>query len=324
MTPLSLFIIKKSSDYGGPHAMSSGLRNSVEFIVNMLLMEGRRAKLVIAVDGNSIDALVAQSKPANVVIEAIWVTPAKMAELQRLHPKVKWTVRVHSEIPFLAAEGNAVAWIAEYMKMGIEVAFNSQATAQDFSLLGCVGYLPNYYPLRKPRPQVTPSSTLNVGCFGAIRPLKNQLIQAFAAVMFAKSKNKQLVFHINGSRVEQNGANNLKNIRALCDAAKATLVEHPWLDHEQFLELLAEMDVCLQVSYSESFCIVASDAVSMGVPLVGSDAISWLPERSTAEVNSVQSIVAAMGRANATGVEMNHAALRAYLKKALDAWNRWV
>jgi hypothetical protein len=323
-TPLTLFIIKQFYAYGSPAQMSNGLWSSANFVVNMLLQEGHRAKLVEAIDGNSVDALVAQNNPARVVIEALWVTPRKMAELQRLYPNVRWTVRVHSEIPFLANEGSAVSWIAAYFNQGVEVAFNSAQTVCDFEILGHATYLPNYYPLRKPRALKPASAQLDVGCFGAIRPLKNQLIQAFAAIEYARSILKPLVFHINGARIEQLGQNNLKNIEALFMAAGQTLEIHPWMNHEAFLDLIAEMDICLQVSLSESFNIVSADAVSMGVPLVGSNAISWLPKRSQAAVNSASSIADAMRMADSTAVAMNHAALEGYLQRAEKEWIAWI
>lgn len=319
--PLTLFIVKKFCSYDGG-TLSNGLRNSATFVVNMLLMEGIRAKLVEAVDGNSIDALVAQNNPYRVVIEAIWVTPVKMAELQRLWPKVKWTVRIHSETSFLSMEGIAVQWISQYLAQGIEVAFNSQDTANDFSGIfsGKIICLPNYYPLRKPRPAKAPTDTIDIGCFGAIRPLKNQLIQAMAAMMYAKAQKKTLAFHMNGTRDEQGGANNLKNIKALLGDQ---LILHSWAEHEDFLELIAQMDMCLSVSLTESFSITASDAVSMGVPLVGSAAIKWLPERSQAPVDSAIGIMEAMDKADATAVIMNNAALNTYLKSAVKIWTRW-
>lgn len=323
--PLTLFIIKKFYDYDGHRQVSNGLKTSAMFVVDLLLSEGHRAKLVEAIDANCIHRLIRENGPAaRVVLEAIWVTPTKMAELQQLNPDIKWTVRVHSETTFLQNEGVAIEWIAAYLNQGIEVAFNSTVTIDDFKVLGATTYLPNYYPLRKPRPPQPATPILNVGCFGAIRPLKNQLIQAIAACRFAKQAGTKMVFHMNGSRIEQSGSNNLKNIEALLMAAGQTLELHPWMDHEDFLELVASMDICLQVSLSESFNIVSADAVSMGVPLVGSEAIRWLPERSVADATSSDSIVAAIKRANVTTVIMNQAALKAYLAGAVTAWNSWV
>lgn len=322
--PLTLFIIKKSHYADGDVQVSSGLLNSANFVVSMLAAEGNRVKLVEAIDGNSIDALVAAERPARVVLEAIWVTPDKLAQLKKLHPSVRWTVRVHSEIPFLANEGMAMEWLAAFTRMGVEVGFNSGHSVGDFSAVGPSVWLPNYYPLRKPRSSKPQDHILDVGCFGAIRPLKNQLEQAIAAVRFARERAVSLRFHINGGRVEQQGANNLKNIRAVMKAAGCELVTHGWMPHEQFLELIAMMDICLQVSLSESFCITAADATSIGVPLVGSEAIRWLPRLSVADPSSSTSILCAMRRAGPITVELNQEALRDYLEDAVEAWNKWI
>lgn len=321
--PLTLFIIKKFYTYDGCRQVSNGLRTSAMFVVELLLREGFRAKLVEAIDGNCIDRLVTENRPTRVVLEAIWVTPHKIAELQRLHPGVKWTVRVHSEIPFLANEGMAVKWLASYLKLGVEVAFNSPRTVDDFKVIGPSSYLPNFYFLRHPRRQKPIGQILDVGCFGAIRPLKNQLIQAFAAVRFAKEQGKSLRFHMNGGRIEQNGTNNLIQIKALMEATGQELILHPWLDHEEFLELIARMDICLQVSLSETFNIVSADAASMGVPLVGSDQIPWLPKRSQAKADSALSIASAMAKADETSVILNHEALESYLEKTVVIWAEW-
>ena len=321
-----LFLYKAKHDYDGDQAQapSSGVRSSVSFVVDMLQHHGVNAVLAEAVDGNSIDALVAKHRPRCVVLEALWVTPEKLAELRGLHPNVKWTVRAHSEIPFLAQEGCAMDWLTQVEALGVEVAFNSNQTVEDWRVLGHATWLPNYYSLRHPRVAKSNGSDFHVGCFGAIRPLKNQLIQALAAIKFARYLSCPLVFHMNGSRIEQFGSNNLKNIQAAIKHAGQTLELHPWLPHTEFLELVAQMDLCLQCSLSESFNITSADAVSMGVPLVGSSAISWLPRRSRARVDSVDDIFNAMDRADDTAVHLNHEALENYLETAVSTWMHWV
>jgi len=324
-TPLCLFVIKRFHGYGHHHhPISNGLRNSAQIVVDMLLAEGHRAKLVDVIDANGIDRVVAEYRPDRVVLEAIWVTPAKLRELKKLWPKVKWTVRIHSEVPFLANEGVAIDWIHQYASDNVEVAFNSKQALHDLNILVAGSYLPNFYPLRKPRRQKPSGKILDVGCFGAVRPLKNQLVQACAAVRYARIHSKHLRFHMNGTRQEQGGNNNLKNISALIEAAGFELVLHPWLEHHDFLELIGRMDFCLQVSLTETFCIVAADAVSMGVPLVGSEEIPWLPEISHADPSSAQSIVDAMNRAGNVSVLVNAMALKHYLKETIETWNRWL
>ena len=47
----------------------------------------------------------------------------------------------------------------------------------------------------------------------------------------------------------------------------------------------------MQVSYSETFNIVGADQISMGVPLLGSKEIPWIPEQYTAEPNDLKEII---------------------------------
>lgn len=318
--PSFLFVLKKNHGYDGG-TVSSGLVKSAQFVVDLLNELGYQAKLVEAVDGNSIDRLVHENRPKRVVIEALWATPVKLAELQRLWPKVRWTVRVHSETPFLANEGMAVGWIREYYRQGIEVAFNSRKTVNDFIVLGKSVWLPNWYPLPPQRTCKASEKHIDIGCFGAIRPLKNQLIQALAALHYAKRIGKPLRFHMNGNRTEQFGANNLKNIQA---ALGDQLVLHPWMNHEHFLKLVVKMDIVLAVSLTESFCIVAADAVGLGVPLVGSEAIGWLPKRSQAPVDSAEGIAVTMNRAGKVSSFLNREYLERYLRESVRQWKRWV
>lgn len=316
-----LFIIKKFYDYNGYNQVSNGLKTSATFVVDMLKAEGHKSKLVQAIDANCIDRLVTEHKPRIVIVEAIWVTPEKMAELKRLHPKVRFVARVHSEIPFLANEGMSIGWLAAYSNLGVEVGFNSEQACEDYGVIGKSVYLPNYYPLRKLRYEHDPTGELHIGCFGAIRPMKNQLIQALAAIRYAKALGQQLNFHMNGTRLEQGGNSNLKTIKAALEATGNNLVLHGWLSHDDFLELIKQMDFCLQVSMSESFNIVASDAISLGVPLIGSSAIRWLPKRSQAPMDSAAEIAYKMELADQTTVIMNHAALEEYVHKATKVWN---
>ena len=53
------------------------------------------------------------------------------------------------------------------------------------------------------------------------------------------------------------------------------LIEHPWYDKEEFLKVCSDMDIGLQVSFSETFNIVGCDILSQGVPIVFSHDIPW-------------------------------------------------
>lgn len=292
---------------GSPKPLSSGLQNSVSFVVDMLNGLGIEAAHVEVVDANSIDREVTLYQPTHVFLEAFWCPPAKIDQLQPLHPRVQWIVRNHSETPFLSNEGIALEWIAGYLARGVEINCNSvrayremKVVAHTFGASGnLVTYLPNFYPVPGhdstiPRPQVE-NGAVHIGCFGAIRPLKNQLQQAVAAIAFADNERMRLRFHINGSRIEGKGDPILKNLRALFVGAKwHRLVEHPWSSHPDFLGIMAGMDMAMQVSFSETFNIVSADAVKMAVPVVASREVSWLGDYAMAAPDDARSIVRAL------------------------------
>ncbi len=315
-----LFILKRRYNYGSGATggdsdnLSTGLYNSVQFIVDMLNVHNVHARLEVVNDNNDIDKVVTSHKPTHVFIEAFWVVPEKFDVLMKLHPHVQWIVRNHSDVPFLAMEGNSLAWAIEYLRRGVEVNSNTiSATEAIVSLAAAhwvpldVTYLPNFYP-RPPRATDLPARTegeADICCFGAIRPLKNQLVQALAALEFAQRRGLYLNFHINSSRIEGNAGAVLKNLRSVFTAApRAQLVEHPWLPHEEFIDLLNHMNVAMQVSLSESFNIVTADAITAGVPVVVSNEIDWVhPSYRVADPTHVAAVASALDGAWARGVE---------------------
>lgn len=307
--PRLLFVLKHREahwgHYGGYH-LSSGLRNSVRFIIEMLHLLGIHAKMVEVVDNNCIDREVKHYRPTHVIIEAFWVVPEKFDVLKRLHPHVSWLVRDHSETPFIANEGMFAGWLAGYLRRGVEVTCNAPQALVDLQGLGLslghpdlISYTPNYYPVHapadwqrlKPKPPVA-GDTIKVGCFGAIRPLKNHLVQAIAALRYSYALGKKLEFHINSSRIEGGGNPILKNLRDLfANTPRAALVEAPWLEHHEFLDLMRTMDICLQVSFSETFNIVSADAVNSSVPVIASREVPWLGNYAVADANSSTDIL---------------------------------
>jgi hypothetical protein len=333
-----LFIVKYRQDSAGhcvydgtPHCFG-GLYHSALFVVQMLNTAGIWAKLVQVCDNNGIDAQVAAWKPTHVIIEALWVVPSKFAILQALHPSVQWIVRCHSEIPFLAYEGIAMDWLTRYVEyQNVSIANNSAYGVRDFTSIvvasgvsaSKVHFLPNWYPFYPIGLNKLPSSTLDVGCFGAIRPLKNQLIQALAAIEWARSLGRRLMFHING-RTEQGGDNVVKNLAALLSATGNTLVQHPWQLRGDFLNTLATLDVGMQVSFSETFDITAADTVVMGVPLVTSNEVVWSSPLAQAQTTNAASILSVLERVTGPRQReiagMNLDGLRAFSEQSQQTW----
>lgn len=335
-----LFLLKhRESPWGHSGSyLSSGLRNSVHFIVEMLDLMGIDAKMVECRDNNQIDKEVTAYRPTHAIIEAFWVVPDKLDILKTLHPAVSWLVRNHSETPFLANEGMATSWIAGYLQRSVEIACNSPRALSDMQVIGrdygfpnLISYAPNYYPVHtvngprhlRPKPPCA-DDTVRVGCFGAIRPLKNHLLQAVAAIRYAQTLGKKLEFHVNGTRVEGSGQPILNNLRGLfANAKRATLVESPWLEHDQFLVLLKQMDICLQVSFSETFNIVSADAAPT-TPLVVSSEVSWLGSYAYADPTDANSVAHQMlhihSQDRTARLNRQWADLNAYCEKTKAVW----
>lgn len=275
-----LFLLKTNQEYGNTIQPSkSGLRNSAKFVVDAINdFKGIHATIDFCRDGNDIDRKLRLHKPDICVIEAVWVSPSKLKEIIGLYPHIKFITRVHSKIAFLSMEGNAIEWLKEYERLSV-VSFNHLQTSHDFNKVGLKNiYLPNIYPHFEyvECENVQRKHLYKIGCFGSIRPFKNQLNQAFAAILFAESRNSIVHFYINSTRIEQRGESVLKNLRALFANTRHKLVECEWLDHSEFLKLISQMDACTQSSFSESFNIVTADCVSQHVPIVVSGEIDWL------------------------------------------------
>jgi hypothetical protein len=348
MLPKILFVLKQSQTSAG-HSYSnegggsskSGLYNSAKFVVNALKeFLGIESKIVIVGDGNAIDKEVHNFQPNLVILEALWCPSYKVKELIKLYPKVQWVIRIHSKTPFLANEGIALTWISELSiiaktNKNLFIAFKAKDTYKEFKEIGINGsvYLPNfYYPDKNEHydeldlPCFHEKNAVNIGCFSAVRPFKNQLTQAIAAIDYANKHTKKLYFHLNAGRIEQKGEQVLKNIEALFKNSQHILVKWGWLDHGTFVHLLSKMDVSLQVSLSESFYIVASDSVYAKVPVVVSDEIDWLPFFCRAETGSALSIahkIAFVLKFKFLAVTTSEICLDIYNNKSFHEWKKF-
>lgn len=314
-----LFIVKKRIDYGTGQGYGTayGLGNSANFVSNFLNNHKIESKVVIANDGNEIDRLVTEFNPTHVFIEAIWVTPEKFLELLQIprHQRRKWVVRLHSRISFIAHEGVAFPWLLRYRNevatkhRNFFIAPNTREFTNDLieTFKTRAVYLPNVYepgvalpvyeyPTLFKLPKIFKHPDfLDVGCFGAIRPFKNQLAQGVAAAKFADSIGRKLRFHINVTRTEQAGDQVVKNLRAFFAGTHHALVEHRWMQHDDFVHVVKQMDMGCQVSFTETFNIVAADFSHYDIPLIVSEQVKWMPWwTKVRDANSTNQICKAM------------------------------
>jgi hypothetical protein len=324
--------------------LSHGLNNSCRFVVDMLNEAGVEARLVQVADDNDIWKEIVAYEPTLVVLEAYWARPKKITDLNARFPDLPIVVRGHSSTPFLAEDTVGFPYALGYLAAGGSVGQNDMRHVEEMrflarSLFGLsdaearkrVPYLPNYYPLDRPPPAAKPNdgTFVDVGCFGAIRSLKNHVGQAIAALMFAERIGRRLRFHINGDRLERGGHAVSQALDALFaerpNGSDAELVRHAWIPtHEAFLALVAQMDLVSQVSFAETFNIVGADAASQGVPLVTSAEIPWGSIFYRANPTDVRDIANKMHAAwESRGLRLhnpNRLGLKDFSARAQQAW----
>ena len=337
--PKVLFILKRRDGFNPIEhtdlSLQCGLYNSISYVNDMLVSLGIESQISLCVDNNCINGYVYNYKPTHVIIEALWVIPDKIKLLQSMYPEIIWIIRLHSAVPFLGIESSvSTKWIAEYSSLrNVFISANDLRLQTELQYyLSTIAnkpiiYLPNYYPGDfKPFTKDFEKDTINIACFGAIRPFKNHLTQAIASIEFCRRLNKKLRFHINDGRIEVHGSNvhtNLIHLFAkLGDAFE--LVLHPWANRENFLNICYnEIDIGLQVSFTETFNLVTADLLSQGIPVIGSSEIPWMTKKYLCDPTDVTDIIRVLDVVYdnpSLNVEENKQSLIEYRETTKQVW----
>jgi glycosyltransferase involved in cell wall biosynthesis len=231
----------------------------------------------------------------HVVISAPWIHTWDLTCLIEHYPDIQFVVVCHSNVGFLMADPRWVQLLRQGIALSkthknLVMGGNStkfvewmRVAYEDNALL-----LPNLYPLEGRRkrkrthdcPRWKLDGLIKIGSFGGVRPYKNHITAAAAAVAIHKILRTPVEFHM--STGGEGGICN--SINELCaDIPGFTLVKHPWAYWNDFVKVTGEMDLLMQVSFTESFNLVTADGVYMGVPTVVSSAINWAPSRWRAD-----------------------------------------
>jgi hypothetical protein len=268
------------------HAKTSyGLINSATHVAEYLEHEGYECKIVQVFDANCIDKEVYEYRPDIVIIEALWCPASKLRELMELrrYRHIRWVIRIHSDIGYLSAETQGMKLINEYGELNkkdrLIISMNSRKFVDALSLATGYDYtyLPNIITKREPVIDfLEERKHIDIGCFGAMRLLKNQCFQAICSMIAADQLDKKLFFHITPNLgVEKDAV--LENLKELFKNSHHDLVIHDWMPNDKFQRLVRKMDIGLQLSFTESFNIVSADFISNDRVILVSDAIDWLP-----------------------------------------------
>jgi len=248
-----------------------------------------------------------KAKPVeHVIISAPWIPTAELQEMANQFTETYFSVTCHSNVGFLQADPGGVKLVRETLELemgthNVRLAGNSRRFCNwiESTFGGNCYYLPNLYFLDgTPSRQRTfcGSSTLRIGVFGAIRPLKNLMSSTGAALEISRKLRVPLELWISGGRAEGGGETVLSAVKEMiAGLPNVSLVLNGWQSWPNFRKTVAHMHLLLQPSYTESFNMVTADGAAEGVASVVSEAIDWAPEDWKADVDDVLDI-ARVGR----------------------------
>lgn len=229
----------------------------------------------------------------HLVISAPWLSPFDLEILIQHFKDIQFVILSHSNVGFLQADACGVELLRAYQDLedrylNLRVGGNSrqfvkwlEAAYHKRAIL-----LPNLYSTKDAQltKQWDSVSSLKVGAFGAVRPYKNFMTAAAAALVIHSITGVPVEFHMSAGG-EGDGDRVSVAIEAMLKDTGVTLVKHGWSYWYDFIKLVASMDLMIQVSYTESFNLITADGVLAGVPSVVSSAIRWAPSSWKADVD---------------------------------------
>ena len=268
------------------------------------------------------------------VISAPWLSTRDMAEIVKFFPMIQFVVVSHSNVGFLQADPQGIRLLRDYIELSrkhdnLSVGGNSEKFTRwlseaygDHAVL-----LPNMYPVQ---PGLDFGShcdgdVIKIGSFGAIRPLKNQLTAAAAAMIISKRLKIPVEFHLSAGREEGGGNIVLNAIQQMtADVPNFKLILDGWTGWHEFRHLVSEMDLLIHPSYTESFNMVSADGISQNVPVVGSEAIYWLPRNWKADADNAIEIAEVGIKLLHEGVAEGIIALDKHNSRSFADWKKFL
>lgn len=276
-----------------------GLGVSAQMNAEYLGRHGVRAE-VLAVKNNVdlVNFLKENTDVTDVVISALWLSVLDIETMCRYFKGVRFVSVSHSNVGFLQADPGAFTLLRRYIALSRDLKnLSIGANCHKFGDWLAVAYdtpvvvLENLYTIWEGTKDKQPKDLVRIGTLGAIRPQKNVLSAAAAALYIHQKLKVPVEFSLSTGREDGGGNVILRAVREMCgNLADFFLVERFWSDWRSFRRVIREQDLLVQVSYTESFNMVTADGIAEGVPSVVSPAITWVPDDWKVEPDDVVEI----------------------------------
>jgi len=285
----------------GTHGMPDAwFVNKLDLPVRVLQAAGYTATQVVpaSLRANDLAPYFAANPPRLALLRGLLYTPEAVRELALQFPITQWVSQMQSSQPYLLRHPLGHAKQAEHIALAKELPNAWYAIADDTPLLRLCGceravHVPNVFEAapdltRKPRrkPKGRPA-VVSIIC--ALRDLKNWPNALIACALAAQTHD--LTVLLQWTRPERNDQE--PQVRALCELLGLRHEVLPWqAPADYWREIDERVDVCLQPTFTESFCYVPLEHMRHGIPAVGSPAVAYLPKTQQANPDDARDISA--------------------------------
>lgn len=313
-----------------------GLGVSAEMSAQYLNAHGISAEVLAARNNiDVVDFLKKNPGITDVVISAFWLSIVDMESMCRYFKDIRFIVVSHSNVGFLQADPGAFMLLRRYISLSRELSnFKIGANCKKFEEWLSVAYdirvtaLTNLYPVALYVKEKRSDGLVKIGSFGAIRPQKNVLSAAAAALYIHMKMRVPVEFSLSTGREDGGGATILRAVREMCGSIPGFfLVERFWSDWRAFRRVIRGQDILIHVSYTESFNMVTADGIAEGVPSVISPAIAWAPKSWKVDPDNVREIaergIEMLDRTRHE-VESGYSALRDNNEDGFEGWKAYL
>jgi glycosyltransferase involved in cell wall biosynthesis len=296
--------------------------------------------MLVMLEKEYVNSKNGKAKPiTHIVISAPWVPTDQIAKMICKYPDIDFITLSHSNVAFLGADLGGIRRLREGIVLQREVnnyfiAGNCEKFVRWASVAwdADVAFLPNLYNIKdmtlREHKHWKDKYVLKIGCFGAIRPLKNQITAAAAALDISKRLKMPTELWFNSGRNEGgNGLGSIQTIEQLVGNIPGFMIKYKlWSPWDKFREFVGTMDLTLQPSFTESYNMVVSDSIYESVPAVVSSAINWVPDNWIGNSDDADEMAnIGIKLLNDQGAARDgQEALKKYVKNGLKAWKKFL
>ena len=230
-------------------------------------------------------AAIEKAKPKIVLIRALLCDELVVEILAQRYPRIAFVSVCHSALAFAATVPHIIVRAAKLIELSRRYrnvyyahanSVEVEALRRVYKLDGKIIWLPNVVHRVGFSTKAYDPCCISIFLCCVWRSLKNMLGQIFAVAYAARFK--RIKFHLSVPNVGVDA--DIAELIKVCQEIPDFDVEMvSWKNTPEYLEWMAQnIDIVMQCSFTDSFNYVAWEAMSLGIPVVGSAAVTFCPD----------------------------------------------